>query len=97
MIIRHGDLLIKSIDKLLENAIRQEGNILVYGEVTNHSHRIMGGEVFKVGEAIYFTVANKGKLSHEEHKSIDLDKGTYAVLRTREYDYTAKKAREVRD
>ena len=97
MIYRHGDILIKLIDKLPEEAVKQKSNVLVYGEASGHAHALEGGDVFKMGEAIFLIIANKGKITHQEHKTIKLDKGNYAVLRTREFDYSSKKAREVRD
>ena len=82
---RHGDLLIKKVEKLDENLEVVE-NVLAYGEVTGHSHKIAGATVYQNKNGNRFiTVQEIASLTHEEHKEIQLEKGTYAVIRQREY------------
>ncbi len=83
---RQGDLLIKSVSSLPKDAKKVESKILVYGEVTGHSHKAQGADVFKTKDgALFLMVADKGYVVHEEHKPITLKKGAYAVIRQREY------------
>lgn len=96
-VVRHGDILCKKIDQLPEGLKKRKGNVVLYGEVTTHAHRLIGGDIFEKGSELYLSVKKKGKLVHEEHAEIGLKPGNYIVLRTREYDYSSKKIRAVID
>lgn len=89
---RQGDLLFKKITEFPETRLVKffvEGNeaILVSGETTGHSHKLNGDFDFYRDEtqAMYFEVRTKAKVTHEEHKTIKLEKGKYALIRQREY------------
>jgi hypothetical protein len=83
---RQGDVLIKPVSSLPKDVKKVESNILVYGEVTGHSHKAKGADVYKTKDgALFLMVADKGFIVHEEHKPITLKKGTYAIIRQREY------------
>jgi len=83
---RQGDLLIRKIEKLPEGLKIDPTNIIVFGEATGHAHRLNGGSVVKSKEGlIYLDIKNKAEISHEEHKTINLEAGKYAVVRQREY------------
>ena len=82
---RHGDVLITKVSDIPKGAKKKVDNVIVYGESTGHAHRLIGGEIFTKGNAMFLKVTKKGKLVHEEHKTIELPKGLYAVIRQREY------------
>lgn len=85
-IFRQGDVLIKEIKSLPKDVKLKKTNVLVWGEVTLHSHRLQKGEVYedKV-KNMFLNVTNKTMIVHEEHKPIKLEKGVYAVIRQKEY------------
>lgn len=89
MLWRHGDVLIASIDKLPEGAIRRPTSVLVRGEMTGHSHRIEHAETAETfehnGQLFLSVTAREAKLIHEEHKTIILPFGVYRVWQQREY------------
>lgn len=83
---RQGDLLVIPTNNIPKTAKKVVGNIILRGEVTNHSHRLVGsGDVFSDNGSMYFTVKTKATLVHEEHKPIEFGKGKWAVTRQREY------------
>ncbi|MEW6733108.1 MAG: hypothetical protein AB1489_17410 [Acidobacteriota bacterium] len=89
MLWRHGDVLIASIEKIPEGAIRRPTNVLVRGEMTGHSHRIEQAETAVTfehnGQLFLKVTASEAKLIHEEHKTITLPYGVYRVWQQREY------------
>lgn len=84
---RQGDLLVLKIDQIPEMDSRDivPDGVLLRGEVTGHSHKLVGGSVYKKGNNIYLVLKEKGSLVHEEHGTIELEPGKYAVQRQREY------------
>ena len=93
---RHGDVFVKEIDEITQDAKPREGLVLAYGEVTGHKHQLDAGEMFETKDGkLYFRLNKKGKLRHEEHLTITLPKGNYEVIRQREY--TPKAIRRVAD
>ncbi len=60
------------------------------GEVTGHAHRLRGKievlEKKQEDEQILFKVHHKTTLSHEEHATLILEKGTYLKVQQVEYD-----------
>lgn len=85
MKIRHGDVLIESIEVLPEGK-KLDRQWLFEGEVTGHAHRIDVGELFEDKEGIlYLKVDELTKVSHEEHKTVTIPKGIYRVTQKRQY------------
>jgi len=83
---RQGDLLFKKVSKFPKGLKRIPRGIILRGEVTGHSHRLVGGDVFSDKNGImYLSVLKNGHIVHEEHKTINLSRGKYAVIRQREY------------
>lgn len=91
---RQGDVLIERIDSLPGAAVlmlREKGRvILAHGEVTNHAHAITAAGCHlhsAPGETATFLQVQAAlvALSHDEHSTIDLPRGTYRVTRQREY------------
>lgn len=91
-IYRHGDVLIKPIDKLPSNLTKKKDNILAYGEATGHNHQLveleLGSlEVYQSKEGkIYFRADKPVQLQHQEHKTITIDPGSFIIDIERERD-----------
>lgn len=96
MLIRQGDVLLEKIDKEPEGFYKvRENNVVAYGEVTGHSHRLTDGVTKEYVEGLVLSAFEGSQLVHDEHDPIDLDPGFYAVTIQREY--TAGDVRRVLD
>lgn len=88
---RQGDLLILKVNKIprKKKLKRVEDKIILRGEATGHAHKLVGGELFGRfsgrGYEMFIEVPTSGKVVHEEHDQIILPKGSYHVIRQREY------------
>lgn len=91
---RQGDLLIKRIETIPEDATNTSGKILALGESTGHKHQTLLHEVKHRGNDLtmqYIEVVDPNeKIVHEEHSEINLPPGNYSVTRQREWDYPAQ-------
>jgi hypothetical protein len=89
MLWRHGDVLIASVGSIPEAAVERPHAVLAEGEITGHSHRIAevgAAVVLEHGGMLYLrVVAPAATVVHQEHRPIDLPRGTYRVWRQREY------------
>jgi len=86
MKIRHGDVLIETVESIPESKLLKGRKELAFGEVTGHAHRVDVGELFETKDGqLYLRVDKLAKLSHEEHKTITLDPGCYKVTIKRQY------------
>ena len=91
---RHGDLLIKQVDKIPEYAQRLSTNIIAHGENGNThklhgSHQIYGthsSQNSRVIEPTYFQAKEEISLKHQEHDTLKISKGNYVILHEREHD-----------
>ena len=94
MLFRQGDIYIESVRCLPEGATKQFSTVLADGEITGHRHRILDfrtASVFSVGNEIFVdVVAERAEIVHEEHGTIELNRGVYRVWRQREYDPRAR-------
>lgn len=92
-IYRQGDVLIVEVDEVPKEGLApipvdQESNILAYGEVTGHAHRLSHktSQFFEHSSgARYLTVPKEAPLAHEEHDTIVLPKGNYRIIQQVEY------------
>lgn len=98
-IYRHGDLLIREIETLPRGLKKVNSNILALGEVTGHSHQLMGEvQVMQNKEGKKFFRANEElELIHQEHKNLKIEKGVFEVLTEREYNPFEQEIRQVMD
>ena len=111
-LIRHGDLLLRPIDKVREGDVRpRSSKVILEGEITGHAHRLLeDGEATildyyektwreekPVRRDTYVQVASTVTLTHEEHGPLTIAPGLYEVIRAREFDYAANLARRVYD
>lgn len=96
---QHGDVTIKPVKSAPKGARRRQGNTLMEGETTGHTHKVTEGEFDLVtkGGVLYFVARTPCVVTHEEHKPIAVPQGTYKVGRVREYDFFQKEIRLVKD
>jgi len=100
---RHGDVVINKVEEL-KGFNPRKNNVLAYGEVTGHSHKVLPKtkedivEVFEneKGE-LAFRVNGVAVVTHEEHKTIEIGTGIYRINQEREYDYFQLESRKVID
>lgn len=101
-IARHGDLLIKEIKELPKGLKKVKTNIVAEGEFTGHNHTVITDNntiaVFSdnTGKK-YIGLMEKSKITHQEHKTLELPAGYYEVIIEQEYDPFEAKIRQVRD
>ena len=103
LMFRQGDVLLVAIAAIPPEAAAhqsQERIVLAYGEVTGHAHAIAVEEaqefrtktpvpVFDWQAERFLQVEVKALLKHEEHSTIKIPAGRYAVVRQREYSPAA--------
>ena len=64
----------------------RQGNVIVAGEATGHTHRLTAGAVLEAPDGtLYLDLPYVAKVVHEEHRPIMLDAGLWLVVRQREY------------
>lgn len=102
---RQGDIFFMIVDGVPKNSKKHPSNILAYGEVTGHSHKIispsiseMESFVDKKGD-IYVRSASEITVGHDEHNCVFLPSNEWiCITRQREYDPLAvEKERRVAD
>ncbi len=103
-IYRHGDIGLHPSKSTKGEIISHNGSfVLAEGETTGHKHTISVNDmtdmvVKKLADgSILLTLKTDGVLTHEEHKTLPIKKGTYKVVREREYDYYSMQANRVQD
>lgn len=95
-IIRQGDVLLVSVEKLPAGAVEvgqnaEDGVVLAYGEVTHHRHIIAQTidapkvRVWSAGAERFLQVMETTALTHEEHAPITLLPGVYKLPQQVEY------------
>ena len=90
---RHGDLLIRQVNKIPESAKRLSTNIVAHGENGN-THKLHGShQVYgtrpdnpRIIEPTYFQAKEEISLKHQEHDTLKISKGNYVILHEREHD-----------
>lgn len=102
MIIRHGDLLIREIKNLPNGLKEVKGNIVAEGEFTGHNHTVITGDdtiaVFQDCNGNKFIGLMKdSKITHPEHKTLEIPSGYYEVIIEQEFDPFEQKIRQVKD
>jgi hypothetical protein len=102
---RQGDVLIVPVAEVpagLKNVPLDGGRlVLAYGEATGHAHVVDGdaqlleSDVADMGERFLRVLEEDAALVHDEHDTIVLPPGDYAVIGQREY--TPEAIRRVAD
>lgn len=107
--IRHGDVVLKPIDRLPVGKIVKHAELtLAYGEVTGHHHTLyperqgseqIGAcvETIEIGGKRFIKLDVDWLLRHQEHKEIKVPAGCYEIGMEREYDPFQKIMRKVVD
>lgn len=81
---RQGDILIRKVPNIPKSATKRKDNVILEGEVSGHAHRINYGSVLDFRGRIFLNVPDHATITHEEHNTVELEKGKYEVLRQRE-------------
>ena|SRR3990167_1014316 len=105
MIYRHGDILIIPTEKRKGKKVNKgKSYVLAYGEVTGHKHLLTAdrqdtsfGVVEDENGNIVLTLGKSGVLTHEEHKKLEIQEGSYLVVHEREKDWFSMATRKVID
>jgi len=98
---RHGDLFYKKIDNFKgESVFKGNKFVLAEGEVTGHCHTLEGE--FEILEDMdkgirAIKVLKPSVITHQEHKTIELQPATYIEIREKEYNYFDKEIQRVVD
>jgi hypothetical protein len=81
-----------------EKILRKDG-VLAEGEATGHSHEAVAEDVLVYGEGVdrEMKAPTGTKITHQEHKTIEVPPGDYVITRQREIDPDLLEARHVSD
>ena len=108
-IIRHGEVILKPVSKLPENAVLEslDNKIVVAHSETGHHHVLQTLDMSKIkvyswNGSTYLEVPEIANLWHHKtgkhiHKTHKVLPSAYEVVIKKEYDYFAKAIRQVRD
>ena len=104
---RQGDIFFRIVSTPnIKGMKKHNSNILAYGEVTGHSHKIISPSMVECesyvnekGDIYLMSPDSELVVSHDEHSSITMPAGEWiCVTRQREYDpLSAIKERKVAD
>ena len=84
---RQGDLLIRKVDKIPDDAKPLSHKVLALGVATGHKHEMAGNAtLYEKGSDMWLDVLAEAQLNHNEHDTIAIPEGTYQVIRQREFD-----------
>ena len=100
MMIRHGDVILRKVEgKSVSGLKKVETDIIEAGEASGHHHRLVGNaELFADSNGqVELVEVVEGYLVHEEHNPVQIEKGTYEVVRQVEYNPYEKAAQRVMD
>lgn len=89
---RQGDVLLVRVDERptwIKLARSDNRVTIAEGEVTGHAHVLVGDDIEVDNPAIpsWLNLAAPGRLVHDEHAPIDLEPGTYQIVRQRQYTW----------
>jgi len=86
-------------DTIPETAVKAKNNIVAYGEVTGHSHALVGDfDLVVDGDKMYLRVKEKGAtLTHQDHGHIALPGNTEWYVRNHQTEWTPQGLVNVRD
>lgn len=104
-IVRHGDILLRAVKKIVGLKIVYRGNkfVLAKGETTGHKHLLVADPMtqFEIlqdenGQR-YLKMEGNGQLTHEEHKTLEVIPDFYFIGQEQEFDYFAEQTNRVVD
>ena len=97
-ILRHGDLLLKTVKDIPEKAVKIGTDTLQEGEVTGHRHRLKGDfDILIENNQKFVNAKSELELVHEEHNTIQIPIGKYVLFQEREFDLFDELYKEVLD
>ena len=101
---RHGDISLHKVKKTEGALIKHNGSfVLAEGETTGHKHIIVTDRpedlvITKDSNGRYFfELKSMGKISHEEHKTIEVMPGIYEMKNEREFNWFEMAIKKVQD
>lgn len=105
MIYRHGDILLYPTKNIKEIKAKKvfsgKEYVLAEGETTGHRHLLVTTkpklEILKDNKGKMYLKTDGAKLTHQEHKTIEIQKGYYVVKHEREFDPFLEETRRVQD
>lgn len=94
-----GDVGLWEVDELPTDVKELKTDIVMYGEVTGHRHRLQGNSrIFGKIQPEYLLIEEDSELIHEEHKPVLLGKGKIIqIVRERETIPFQNEIRQVTD
>ena len=96
MYLQTGDVLYFKVNSIPKNAKKIKGNLIHKGR--DHHHLIEGKfDLLSEGNDFYIKVNSKCKLTHPEHKTLEIEKGFYKKGIVMEYDHFLEESRQVID
>lgn len=104
-IIRQGDILLKAVQEPtnLKSLGKFNSYVIAEGEQTGHKHLLTAEPAtqFEIledeKEQRYLKMFSKGKLTHEEHRQVDIMPNFYVIGNEREFDYFLEEIKQVQD
>ena len=97
-ILRHGDLLLRTVKDIPEKAVKLDTDTLQEGEVTGHRHRLKGDfDILIENNQKFVNAKSELELVHEEHNTIQIPIGKYVLFQEREFDLFDELYKEVLD
>jgi hypothetical protein len=95
---QQGDVVIKIVSGVKGKKL--DHLTLAKGEATGHHHTITKGdaELYEHEGTLFLQVqSDEAELTHQEHKTIILPKGTYEIGIVKDYDHFSEEAKNVVD
>lgn len=94
---QQGDQLLKET-KIPRFAKKMTTLVIQESQVTGHKHEAVGAvQQLEKDGLRYLRAVEPFKLTHQEHNTIELPAGDYAISTVMEYDHLTEEARQVAD
>lgn len=99
-LFRQGDILLRQVstdpqdEQYADMLVKERDNgrcIVAYGEVTGHAHEVDSetAEILRTTEETeqeFLRIMETAGLVHDEHETLSLPQGIFAIVRQREHD-----------
>lgn len=84
--VHQGDVFLEEVNNLPEGKKKiLRKDVVAFGEVTGHSHKIKGCEVVEIGGREFLCLQETKTMTHDEHPPVDVKKGNYRIKIQKEY------------
>lgn len=93
MNVHQGDVFLERVEKLPEKAVFVRNDIVQYGEITGHAHKIQGAKIY-VENGIEYVVASGKSMTHEDHPITDVPAFVYRKKVQKEFFPSEKNGTE---